>query len=146
MTSRITNLKSKYPFYCYGNSLLKKKMLAAIDHYTFSLGEGNLILCCTGSADPNFRQIKIIIILKSLKILKKILKLARKVSKVMIFWKCWISGFFWFRTLKFDAFKAYNKVFIDHTFIFSLSICVRVLSFNVFIWFPSQISLFLIPS
>ena len=132
MTSRITNLKSKYPFYCYDNSLLKKKMLAAIDHSidTFSLGEGNLILCCTGSVDPNFRQIKIIIIiiiLKSLKILKIILKLARKVSKVMIFWKCWISGFFWFRPLKIDAFKAYNKVFIDHTFIFSLSICVRVL-------------------
>ena len=34
----------------------------------------NLIFCCTGPTDPNFWQIKIIITLKSLQILKIILK------------------------------------------------------------------------
>ena len=27
------------------------------------LGEGNLIFCCTGPTDPNFRQIKIIVLI-----------------------------------------------------------------------------------
>ena len=98
------------------------------------MGEGNLIFCCTGPTDPNFRQIKVII-LKSLKILKVMLK--HSCEKCQRLWclESWISVFIWFRPLKFDAFKAFKKVFIDYVHFLIVRIC-----HSVIVYLPRTIS------
>ena len=103
--------------------------------------KGNLIFCCTGLTDTNFRQIKITKILKSLKILKTILEAAPKIFKgllliFMIYWISWKSVFVSFRTLNFDISKALTRS-SKITFFFSLLLCV-VSQFNVLIRTTSE--------